>query len=58
MEKFLESMGAVAEMVALYYTCLIKAGLQADVAMTLTVSFQENFLNQANKRKEEHEEAE
>lgn len=58
MEKFLESIGAVTEMVALYYTCLVKAGLPSDAALALTIVFQGSFLNKVNKRIEEQEEAE
>lgn len=53
MEKLMESMGAVAEMVGLYYRCLVNSGIAEDSALVLTVSFQEHFLSQANKKAEE-----
>lgn len=36
LSKFIQSVGAMAEMTAIFYNALLEAGLSEDVAVTLT----------------------
>lgn len=36
LNNFIQSVGAIAEMTAIFYNALLKAGLSEDVAVTLT----------------------
>ena len=36
LSKFIQSIGVMAEMTAIFYNALLKAGLSEDVAVTLT----------------------
>lgn len=59
MDDLLTSVGTITELVMLYYTCMIKAGAEKDVALHLASEFQNYFLDtiirSGNNKKEKEE---
>lgn len=53
LKKFIDSIGAIAEMTLLYYKASIKAGASIPEAYILTRAFVEVMLEQSNNRRQD-----
>lgn len=55
LSKFIQSVGAMAEMTAIFYNALLEAGLSEDVAVTLTAKMIGEMIRSGGSKSEEDE---
>lgn len=55
LSKFIQSVGAMAEMIAIFYNALLEAGLSEDVAVTLTAKMIGEMIRSGGSKSKEDE---
>ena len=55
LSKFIQSVGAMAEMTAIFYNALLEAGLSEDVAVTLTAKLIGEMIRSGGSKPKEDE---
>ena len=55
LSKFIQSIGVMAEITAIFYNALLKAGLSEDVAVTLTAKMLGEFIKAGGSEQKEDE---
>lgn len=55
LSKFIQSVGAMAEMTAIFYNALLEAGLSEDVAVTLTAKMIGEMIGSGGSKSKEDE---
>lgn len=55
LSKFIQSIGVMAEMTAIFYNALLKAGLSEDVAITLTAKMIGEVIRSSGSKPQEDE---
>ena len=55
LSKFIQSIGVMAEITAIFYNALLKAGLSEDVAVTLTAKMLGEVIKAAGSEQKEDE---
>ncbi len=55
LSKFIQSVGAMAEMTAIFYNALLEAGLSEDVAVTLTAKMIGEMIRSGGSKSKEDE---
>ena len=55
LSKFIQSIGVMAEITAIFYNALLKAGLSEDVAVTLTAKMLDEVIKAGGSEQKEDE---
>ncbi len=55
LSKFIQSVGAMAELTAIFYKALVEAGLSEDVAVTLTAKMIGEVIRSGSKPQEDEQ---